>query len=76
MKALRQQLALMAGTNRRVLIYGESLWVRIGTLTIHAMSGRAEEPFIGQLRRIRGPDRSDCSATTGAVSPALTNRRW
>jgi two-component system nitrogen regulation response regulator NtrX len=47
MKALRQQLALMAGTNGRVLIYGES-----GTgkeLVAHAMhqnSPRVDEPFI------------------------------
>ncbi|MGE5645343.1 MAG: sigma-54-dependent transcriptional regulator [Acidobacteriota bacterium] len=47
MKALRQQLALMAGTNGRVLIYGESgTGKELVAHTIHAMSPRAEEPFV------------------------------
>src|SRR5467141_2383702 len=47
MKALRQQMALMAGTNGRVLIYGESgTGKELVAHTIHTMSGRAEEPFI------------------------------
>jgi two-component system nitrogen regulation response regulator NtrX len=47
MKALRQQLALMAGTNGRVLIYGESgTGKELVAHAIHALSGRAEEPFI------------------------------
>jgi two-component system nitrogen regulation response regulator NtrX len=47
MKALRQQLALMAGTNGRVLIYGESgTGKELVAHAIHAMSPRASEPFI------------------------------
>ena len=47
MKALRQQLALMAGTNGRVLIYGESgTGKELVAHSLHAMSARAEEPFI------------------------------
>lgn len=47
MKALRQQLALMAGTNGRVLIYGESgTGKELVAKAIHAMSPRAAEPFI------------------------------
>ncbi len=47
MKALRQQLALMAGTNGRVLIYGESgTGKELVAHAIHAMSPRAAEPFI------------------------------
>jgi two-component system, NtrC family, nitrogen regulation response regulator NtrX len=47
MKALRQQLALMAGTNGRVLIYGESgTGKELVAHSIHALSPRASEPFI------------------------------
>lgn len=47
MKALRQQLALMAGTNGRVLIYGESgTGKELVAHAIHAMSLRAAEPFV------------------------------
>ncbi len=47
MKALRQQLSLMAGTNGRVLIYGESgTGKELVAHAIHAMSPRAESPFI------------------------------
>ncbi len=47
MKALRQQLALMAGTNGRVLIYGESgTGKELVAHAIHSMSPRASEPFI------------------------------
>ena len=46
-KALRQQLALMAGTNGRVLIYGESgTGKELVAHALHAMSPRAAEPFI------------------------------
>src|SRR5438093_5412928 len=47
MKALRQQMALIAGTNGRVLIYGESgTGKELVAHTIHSLSRRAEEPFI------------------------------
>ncbi|MGD1069770.1 MAG: sigma-54 dependent transcriptional regulator [Bryobacteraceae bacterium] len=46
-KALRQQLALMAGTNGRVLIYGESgTGKELVAHALHAMSHRAEHPFV------------------------------
>jgi two-component system nitrogen regulation response regulator NtrX len=47
MKALRQQLALMAATNGRVLIFGESgTGKELVAHAIHAQSLRAEEPFV------------------------------
>ncbi|MBI4877205.1 MAG: sigma-54-dependent Fis family transcriptional regulator [Acidobacteria bacterium] len=47
MKALRQQLALMAQTNGRVLIYGESgTGKELVAHAIHAMSLRAGEAFV------------------------------
>jgi len=47
MKALRQQLALMASTNGRVLIYGESgTGKELVAHAIHSLSGRASEAFV------------------------------
>jgi two-component system nitrogen regulation response regulator NtrX len=47
MKALRQQLALMAATNGRVLIFGESgTGKELIAHAIHAASPRAAEPFV------------------------------
>jgi len=47
MKALRRQIALMAGTNGRVLIYGESgTGKELVAHAIHAMSARAAQPFV------------------------------
>ncbi len=47
MKALRQQLALMAGTNGRVLIYGESgTGKELVAHALHALSPRAPKPFV------------------------------
>lgn len=46
-KALRQQIALMAATNGRVLIYGESgTGKELVAHAIHAQSARAEGPFV------------------------------
>jgi two-component system nitrogen regulation response regulator NtrX len=47
MKALRHELALMAGTNGRVLIFGESgTGKELVAHALHAMSPRAPEPFV------------------------------
>ncbi|PWU08759.1 MAG: Fis family transcriptional regulator [Terriglobia bacterium] len=47
MKALRQQLTLMAATDGRVLIFGESgTGKELVAHAIHQMSLRAEEPFV------------------------------
>ncbi|MEN6537778.1 MAG: sigma-54 dependent transcriptional regulator [Bryobacteraceae bacterium] len=47
MKALRQQLTLMAATNGRVLVYGESgTGKELVAHAIHAMSLRASEAFV------------------------------
>ncbi len=47
MKALRQQLTLMAATNGRVLIYGESgTGKELVAHALHALSPRAPKPFV------------------------------
>lgn len=47
MKALRQQLALMAATNGRVMVFGESgTGKELIARAIHAASERASEPFV------------------------------
>jgi two-component system nitrogen regulation response regulator NtrX len=47
MKALRQQLALMAATNGRVLIYGESgTGKELVAHAIHGSSARGAEAFV------------------------------
>ncbi|MBN9663775.1 MAG: sigma-54-dependent Fis family transcriptional regulator [Acidobacteria bacterium] len=47
MKALRQQILLMAATNGRVLIYGESgTGKELVAHAIHAESARADQPFV------------------------------
>ncbi len=47
MKALRQQIALMAPTNGRVLIYGESgTGKELAARAIHAQSLRKDEPYV------------------------------
>ncbi len=47
MKALRQQIALAAPTNGRVLIYGESgTGKELVAHSLHGMSHRAREPFV------------------------------
>src|SRR6202165_2392141 len=47
MKALRQQIGLMAPTNGRVLIYGESgTGKELGAHAIHAQSLRKEQTFV------------------------------
>jgi two-component system nitrogen regulation response regulator NtrX len=47
MKALRQQMELMATTNGRVLIYGESgTGKELVAHAIHAISPRSAEPFV------------------------------
>ena len=47
MKALRQQIKLMAPTNGRVLIYGESgAGKELVARAMHAESNRAERPFV------------------------------
>lgn len=47
MRALRQQLGLMATTNGRVLIYGESgAGKELVAHALHALSHRANEPFV------------------------------
>ena len=52
MKALRQQIALMAPTNGRVLIYGESgTGKELVARAIHSLSLRRDHPFVASVWR-------------------------
>ena len=75
-KALRQQIRLMAPTNGRVLIYGESgTGKELIARAIHAESLRRDRVFV-ELNCAAIPGRTlrrSCSATATARSPAA---RW
>ena len=73
MKALRQQLGLMAGTNGRVLIFGESgAGKELVAHAIHAMSQRAEEPFI-EVNCAAIPEEMIESELFGHIRGSFTN---
>ena len=75
MKALRQQLALMAATNGRVLIYGESgTGKELVAHAIHGSSPRAAEAFV-EVNCAAIPEdliESELSAIAKVVSRART----
>ena len=74
-KALRQQLALMAPTNARVLIYGESgVGKELIAHAIHAQSQRAEEPFV-ELNCAAIPEELIESELFGHVQGSLAGAR-
>jgi two-component system nitrogen regulation response regulator NtrX len=73
MKALRHELALMAGTNGRVLIYGESgTGKELVAHALHAMSPRAVEPFV-EVNSAAIPEELIESELFGHVKGSFTN---
>ena len=73
MKALRHELALMAGTNGRVLIYGESgTGKELVAHALHAMSPRAAEPFV-EVNCAAIPEELIESELFGHVKGSFTN---
>ena len=76
MKALRQQLALMAATNGRVLIYGESgTGKELVAHAIHSSSARASEAV--RRSELRGHSgRPDRERAVRASQGQLSRRYW
>jgi len=73
MKALRQQLALMASTNGRVLIFGESgTGKELVAHALHAMSPRAPELFV-EVNCAAIPEELIESELFGHVKGSFTN---
>src|SRR5438552_2075967 len=72
MKALRQQLALAAPTNGRVLVYGESgTGKELVAHALHRMSARAEQPLV-ELNCAATPEELIGSELFGHVKGAFT----
>ena len=72
MKALRQQLELMAATNGRVLIYGESgTGKELVAHAIHAMSQRESEAFV-EVNCAAIPEELIESALLGHIKGSFT----
>ena len=76
MKALRQQLALMAATNGRVLIFGESgTGKELIARAIHAASPRAAETFV-EVNCAAIPEEAIESELFGHRQAAACPARW